>query len=51
MANKKTLSIVELQKILRCEIEDTLFGVLVRVGSGEMWVYPHKLKDFLYSLI
>lgn len=51
MANKKTLSIEELQKILRCEIEDTPFGVVVRVGSGEMRVYPHKLKDFLYSLI
>lgn len=51
MANKKTLSIEELQKILKCEIEDTPFGVVVRVGSGEMRVYPHKLKDFLYSLI
>lgn len=51
MANKKTLSIEELKKILRCEIEDTPFGVVVRVGSGEMRVYPHKLKDFLYSLI
>lgn len=51
MANKKTLRIEELQKILRCEIEDTPFGAVVRVGSGEMMVYPHKLKDFLYSLI
>ena len=51
MANKKNLRIEELQKILRCEIQDTPFGVVVRVGSGEMMVYPHKLKDFLYSLI
>lgn len=51
MANKKNLRIEELKKILRCEIEDTPFGVIVRVGSGEMMVYPHKLKDFLYSLI
>lgn len=51
MANKKSLSIEELKEILRCEIEDTPFGVVVRVGSGEMMVYPHKLKDFLYSLI
>lgn len=51
MANKKNLRIEELKKILRCEIEDTPFGVIVRVGSGEMMVYPHNLKDFLYSLI
>lgn len=51
MANKKNLRVEELQKILRCEIEDTPFGVIVRVGSGEMMLYPHKLKDFLYSLI
>ena len=51
MPNKKNLRIEELQKILRCEIEDTPFGVIVRVGSGEMRVYHHKLKDFLYSLI
>ena len=51
MANKRTLSIEELQKVLRCEIEHRLFGAIVRVGSGEMVVYPHKLKDFLYSLI
>lgn len=51
MANRRSLSIEELQKVLRCEIEYRLFGVVVRVGSGEMVVYPHKLKDFLYSLI
>ena len=51
MANKKNLTIDELQKILRCEIEHKRLGVVVRVGSGEMLIYPHKLKDFLYSLI
>lgn len=51
MAKRKNLSIEELKKILRCEIESTEVGVVVRVGSGEMRVYPHKLKDFLYSLI
>lgn len=51
MANKKTLAIEELQKVLRCEIEHKRLGVVVRVGSGEIAVYPRKLKDFLYSLI
>lgn len=51
MANKRSMSIEELQKVLRCEIEHTRFGVVVRVGNGEMVVYHHKLKDFLYSLI
>lgn len=51
MTKRKNLSIEELQQILRCEIESTEVGVVVRVGSGEMRVYPHKLKDFLYSLI
>ena len=51
MAKRKNLSIEELQQILRCEIESTEVGVVVRVGSGEMMVYQHKLRDFLYSLI
>lgn len=51
MAKRKNLSIEELQQILRCEIEYTEVGVVVRVGSGEMMVYQHKLRDFLYSLI
>lgn len=40
MAKRKTLSIEELQQILRCEIEYTVVGVVVRVSSGfAIWIF------------